>query len=122
MPHLLLNLRDVPDDEADEVRDLLHKHEIDFYETPPHHWGVSAGGIWVRHDADAHHARALFDNYQRKRAMTAREDYLAAEREGRADTFFSMLRRHPGRVLFVTGLALGLLLLITLPFWQFARG
>lgn len=122
MPHLLLNLRDVPDDEADDVRELLHAHEIEFYETPPHHWGVSAGGIWIRRDADASRAKALFNDYQQQRARTARDAYREARREGRADTFFSVVRRHPGRVLFVTALALGLLLLVIVPFWQFARG
>jgi len=47
MTTLLLNLRRVPDDEADEVRALLERHDIPFYETTPSLWGVSAGGIWL---------------------------------------------------------------------------
>ncbi|MCX7033145.1 MAG: DUF6164 family protein, partial [Arenimonas sp.] len=47
MAKLLLNLRNVPDDEADEVRDLFVTHAIDVYETKPSLWGVSAGGIWL---------------------------------------------------------------------------
>jgi hypothetical protein len=35
MTTLLLNLRRVPDDEADEVRALLEQHQILFYETAP---------------------------------------------------------------------------------------
>ncbi|MFO7288296.1 MAG: DUF6164 family protein, partial [Gammaproteobacteria bacterium] len=52
MAKLLLNLRGVPDDEADEIRALLEEHGIAFYETPPSRWGVSAGGIWLRRRED----------------------------------------------------------------------
>src|SRR5690606_18742767 len=45
MPNLLLNLRQVPADEASEVRELLSRHAIDFYETTPSQWGISHGGI-----------------------------------------------------------------------------
>jgi hypothetical protein len=33
MAKLLLNLRNVPDDEADDVRALLDEHDIAYYET-----------------------------------------------------------------------------------------
>ncbi|MGH8025314.1 MAG: DUF6164 family protein, partial [Pseudoxanthomonas sp.] len=35
MAKLLLNLRNVPDDEADEVRAWLTESGMDFYETQP---------------------------------------------------------------------------------------
>jgi hypothetical protein len=35
MTKLLLNLRNVPDDEADDVRALLDDHDIAYYETSP---------------------------------------------------------------------------------------
>ena len=53
MAKLLLNLRHVPQDEADEVRELLSTNGIDYYETRPSLWGISAGGIWL-HDAGLH--------------------------------------------------------------------
>ncbi|MBI5441365.1 MAG: hypothetical protein HY900_09165, partial [Deltaproteobacteria bacterium] len=45
-PRPFLNLRNVPADEADEVRDLLRANAIDFYETQPSPWGISSGGLW----------------------------------------------------------------------------
>ena len=45
MTTLLLNLRRVPDDEADEVRALLEQNRILFYETAPSMWGISSGGM-----------------------------------------------------------------------------
>ena len=47
MSKLLLNLRMVLEDEADDVRAMLEAHRIEFYETRPSRWGVSHGGIWV---------------------------------------------------------------------------
>ena len=47
MSKLLLNLRGVPDDEADDVRRFLDSGGIGYYETQPTRWGTS-GGIWVR--------------------------------------------------------------------------
>jgi hypothetical protein len=46
MSKLLLNLRGVPDDEADDVRRFLGSSGIGYYETPPSRWGT-AGGIWI---------------------------------------------------------------------------
>ncbi len=47
MSKLLMNLRHVPEDEADEVRALLDEHAIAYYETKPSRWGISSGGIWI---------------------------------------------------------------------------
>ena len=50
MPELLFKLRNVPDDEAEEVRQLLNDHEINFYETRAGGWGISMPGIWLPDD------------------------------------------------------------------------
>ena len=52
MSKLLLNLRHVPDDEADDVRAMLDEGGIAYYETRPSAWGISAGGIFVTEEAD----------------------------------------------------------------------
>lgn len=111
MRTLILNLRDVPDDEADEVRALLAEHEIACYETPPNRWGVSAGGIWVADADDARRAQRLVSDYQRARGERMRAAYAVARREGRVDTLWSILRNEPLRVLvvaFTIALMLGL--------------
>lgn len=51
MSRLLLNMRHVPDDEADDVRAMLDANRIAFHETKPSPWGISAGGIFVTEDA-----------------------------------------------------------------------
>ena len=114
MSKLLLNLRNVPDDEASDVRALLNTQRIAFYETPPSFWGVSFGGIWVTEDADFADAKRALDDYEQRRSDRVRAEYAAAKRAGTAQTFVSILRADPlGVALALLGilLALGLVAL-----------
>jgi hypothetical protein len=120
MSKLLLNLRDVPDDEADDVRRFLDSAAIGYYETRPNWWGVS-GGIWIRDDGNVAEAKRLMAEYQRERQVRARESRVEAERNGTAETFADVLRTQPLRVvLTVIGIALvlGLMALPVLLLWQ----
>ncbi|HJR14187.1 MAG TPA: DUF6164 family protein [Rhodanobacteraceae bacterium] len=115
MSKLLLNLRNVPDDEAGDVRAMLDARRIAFYETTPSPWGISAGGIWVAEDADFKDAKRAFDDYEQQRSVRVRAEYAAAKRAGTAETFVSMLRADPLRVVMTL---LGILLalgLVALP-------
>jgi hypothetical protein len=98
MSRLLLNLRDVPEDEAADVRALLDARRIAYYETPPGFWGVSSGGIWVTEDAAFADARDALDNYERQRSDRVRTEYAEARRAGNAATFIDVLRAEPLRV------------------------
>ena len=115
MRKLLLNLRHVPEDEANEVRALLEANAIGFYETPPSRWGITAGGIWLHEPALFGHAKGLLDDYQQTRQASARAAQAAAERDGTAETFWTMLRDRPGHVV-ATCLAIAFILgLMALP-------
>lgn len=76
MSLLLFSLRGVPDDEADEIRDLLTEQDIDFYETPAGNWGVSMPAFWLRDESQLPTAQTLLSTYQQQRAITQRELYL----------------------------------------------
>jgi hypothetical protein len=76
MSLLLFSLRGVPDDEADEIRDLLTEQDIDFYETPAGNWGVSMPAFWLRNEAELATAQALLNAYQQQRVITQRALYL----------------------------------------------
>lgn len=115
MPTQLLNLRHVPDDEAGEVRALLAEHRIEFYETPPNRWGVSAGAIWIADAEDAAEAQRLLADYQVRRRERARAEQAAARRDGTAPTWRTLLRDEPLRVLLVLLAAALMLLLVALP-------
>lgn len=116
MSLLLMNLRNVPDDEADDVRAMLDAQRIAFYETRPSIWGVSAGGIWVTEDTAFADARRAMDDYQQQRSVRARAEYAAAKRAGTAETFITMLRAEPARVVMSVLGILVVLGLVVLPF------
>jgi hypothetical protein len=99
MAKLLLNLRNVPDNEADDVRAFLDDHDIAYYETSPGFWNISLGGIWVREDAAFAEAKRLMAEYQAQRAVRVRAEHEADRRNGTADTFWTVLRNEPMRVL-----------------------
>jgi hypothetical protein len=116
MAKLLFDLRNVPDDEADEVRELLDAGQIAFYETKPAAWGLFAGGIWVVDETAMETARAMLADYQLQRQQKARDDYRLARRQGTVETFWTALRREPGKVAVLI-FAVGFILALTvLPF------
>ena len=117
MSKMLLNLRNVPDDEADDVRAMLEAQQITFYETRPSLWGISAGGIWVTEDAAFADARRAMDDYQQQRRTRARAEYAAAKRAGTAATFVTIFRAEPARVVMSVLGILFVLGLMTLPFF-----
>jgi len=120
MSKLLLNLRDVPDDEADDVRGFLDSAGIRYYETRANRWGIS-GAIWISDDGAFAEAKRLMAEYQRQRQARAHEELAEAERSGTAETFTDVLRTQPLRVaLAAIGIAL-LLALMAVPvllLWQ----
>lgn len=108
MPHHLMNLRHVPDDEADEIRALLEDHEVPYYETPPSRWGISMGGFWVHDEQEAARARALLEDYANQRQQAQRQAYQERLAAGEHRGLWSMLRHRPVRTL----LALAAILII----------
>jgi hypothetical protein len=115
MSKLLLNLRNVPDDEADDVRAMLDANRIAFYETAPSRWGISSGGIWVAQDDAIVEAKRLMGIYQQERQARVRAEYDTARRAGTAETFWTVLRTEPVRVLLTVLGILFMLALVALP-------
>ena len=121
MPVLLLNLRDVPEDEAAEVCALLDEAGIGWYQTRPSLWGVSGGGIWLADEAREEEARQRLAGYQAERSRKAREQRQRDFDEGRAPSAWVAFREHPLRALATV---LGILMMLgvaTLPFLLFGR-
>ncbi|MGY6553569.1 MAG: DUF6164 family protein [Wenzhouxiangella sp.] len=121
MPKLLLNLRNVTEEEAEEVAELMSEHGIEHYRTPVGPFGITAGGIWLRQADDFPRARVLMDAYQAERSRRVRAELEQARREGRADTFWTQLRRHPLRTLLFLGFAAFILMIFFAPVLQLAR-
>lgn len=95
MSKLLFKLRNVPDDEAEEVRALLSEHQIDFYETSAGNWGISLPALWVRDETQYSQARELLDVYQAERSARVREEYVRLKQEGKHKTVLDSFRENP---------------------------
>jgi hypothetical protein len=113
----LLPLRDVPDDEAEDVRGLLREAGIEFHESRSTALGLFAGAIWITHDEQFDRAKRLFDEYQSKRAQSARAEHAEALRKGEVPGFMDQLRDDPVRVLLVLAGVAFFLGLSLLPFF-----
>ncbi len=122
MAKRLMNLRNVPADEADEVRELLTREGIDYYETPPNRWGLSAGGIWLRDESQHPAARRLLDDYQRERQRRVREAYEQQKRDGTAETVTSLFLRNPLKVTAYVALVAIILYFSIRPFFSMGAG
>ncbi|MDY6841432.1 MAG: DUF6164 family protein [Pseudomonadota bacterium] len=115
MPHHLMNLRHVPDDEADEIRALFDQHGVRYYETPPSRWGISMGGFWVHDDDEAARARPLLEAYQRQRRDRQREDFRARQARGEVG-FRHSFRQKPVTILAACFAIVVILVLVLAPF------
>lgn len=122
MAKLLLNLRLATDDEAAEIRELLDQHQVDWYETQPGFWGISAGGIWLRDLERAAEVKQLLDGYQKARVTRVRAELDVARRAGVAPTFSSEFRADPWRMsLKLVAVLLLIVLTVAVPFLLLSR-
>ena len=113
MSKLLFKLRNVPADEAEDVRKLLVDHQIDYYETTAGNWNISMPAIWITHDEQFDEAKHLFDAYQTQRALTMRAEYARLKKEGRHETLPGRIKENPLLYLIYT---LAVILLLYLPY------
>jgi hypothetical protein len=119
---LLCRLNGVPDDEAEEIRELLRAHHIDHYETPGGLWGISVAGIWLPDDAELARAKRLLKEYQHNRAAQAQAEYARLKAEGRAETLLDRIRRQPLQFLLAVAFAAVILYFSISPFFWLAGG
>lgn len=119
MAVLIFKLRGVPEDEADEVRELLTQHRLPFYETSAGNWGIGTAAIWLENKDRAEEARLLVAQYQQQRLIRARADYEQRKAEGRLPTVWTRFREDPIRVLLYLGVIAVLLYLMLNPFLLF---
>jgi len=119
---LLIKLRGVPADEVEEIRQLLARNDVAFFETPPGAWGIIAGGLWLTDDARLAEADRLLRQYQEDRAKRAREEYACRREKGEVETFWGRLRKQPFQILLYIAIAALILYLSLRPFADLAGG
>lgn len=116
MPTLLLKLRNVPEDEYEEVCALLNEYDIHFYETKVGFWGIGMAGLWLRDNQQLAQAQQLLSEYMAKRQVQAKEAYENSIREGTNRTLLSTFKQQP--VTFLLYL-LALVVVLGLTIWPF---
>ncbi len=94
MAVLIFKLRYVPDDEAQDIREILLDNDIEYHETSAGLLGISLPGLWVLDKEKVDKARALIDEYQQLRQKRVQEEYRLNKR-----TSMDMLKENPVRYL-----------------------
>lgn len=112
MAKLFFKLNGVPDDEANEVRQLLEDADIHFYETSAGNWGVSLPAIWLSDESQLDRAQVLLDEYQHARQFRVREE----AQQQPPETFLQRLLNAPLQVLAYGLLILAILYISIAPF------
>lgn len=117
MSVLLINLRHAPDDEIDEIRQLLDQNHLDYYETKGSIWGISAPGIWLKNKDELKQAKGLLDEYQEQRYQQQHTAYQRLKQSGQQRTFWQNLREQPLQVIFYSLVAILILYFSIEPFF-----
>ncbi|MCG6935236.1 MAG: DUF6164 family protein [Proteobacteria bacterium] len=121
MPVLLLKLRGVPDDEANEIRTVLRENGIKYYETSAGNWGISLPAIWLRDKTQLPEANALLERYEAQRLSNAKQEYVRLKREGNSRSLLDVIQQEPIRVVIYIGIIAVILYFSTVPFLNFAE-
>jgi hypothetical protein len=111
MARLLFKLGNVPDDEAQDIRDLLNEHDIHFYETNAGFWRVGLDAIWLADGVQEEQARELIRGYQAERVVRQQENYAQLVEAGQVPSVWQRFCAQPIRfialvvaIIFVAGL------------------
>jgi len=116
MGALLLRLKNVPEDEYQEVCDLLDAHDLAYYETNAGFWGVGMAAIWLNDADQLPRAHALLNEYMQNRQMKMQADYEKALSNGEARTLRSTFSQQPVTFTLYLLAIVGILALSVLPF------
>jgi Family of unknown function (DUF6164) len=82
MSNLLFKLNGVPEDEAEDIRDILESAEIEWYETDSGRWGLGYAAMWTREKEKVDQAKQLIKEYQTERYQNAQSELESLERTG----------------------------------------
>ncbi len=118
MSNLVFKLNGVPDDEAEDVRQILYEAEINFYETDSGRWGLGYAAMWTKDKDSLDNAKALIQEYQLNRYNRVTKEHRAIEESGRKISRLSFFLISPIRFTLLILFA-GLLAYFTvIPFFQ----
>jgi len=117
MGSLIFKLRNVTDEEANEVRLLLADNSIAIYETDSGFFGTSVAGFWLHDDDQRETAKALLDEYAQQRLLRVRDEYQRQRDAGELETFRQRVVRQPIRFLGALLVVAVILIISIMPFF-----
>jgi len=106
MSKLFFSLRGVPIDEAEDIREILFNHEIDFYETSAGNWGISMPALWLKNENDWDKASELLNEYQLNRTKKQRALYEHLKKQGQHRRLFDVICENPLQFLLYIGFSI----------------
>ena len=111
-------MRYVPEDEAQEVRDLLGENDIEFFETFAGNWSISVPALWIRRDEQFEEARKIIEEYQIGRTARVQKRLLDRKIKGETLTVAKVFLQNPLHFIFSI-LAILVVLYLSLRFFLF---
>lgn len=87
----LFSLCGVSSEEADQIRNLLFKKNINFYETPTGNWGRSMAAIWLTDESQLSIAKKVLDEYHADRLRKSKTEVT---RNDNSSNGFEFLRNY----------------------------
>jgi type III secretory pathway lipoprotein EscJ len=116
MAKLLFRLTQVPDDEANDIRELLSTHNLDCYETEEGRWRVGIAAIWLKDETRFAEARALIDAYQQQRYANSQQNLATQDKLPFLQQLWLQLASHPLQFIMAVIALLFVLLVSLAPF------
>lgn len=113
---MLFRLRNVPDDEAEEIRELLSKHNIEYYETPAGRWGISMEAIWIKDESLLEEAKHLIEEYHQQRYHKVRQEYQELKEQGMVESFWQRIINRPFQMISYIVIIVTIIYFVTMPF------
>ncbi len=120
MAKIIFKLQSVSDDEAEDVKNLLAEHNIDFYESPAGNWGISMHALWLNDETQYTRAKRLIDEYQTERSQRIRLETQQQIERGEQETILQRLINRPLQFIFILAVILLILYFSTVPFLDIA--
>jgi len=117
----IFRLRGVAEDEAEDIRELLSEHHLEFYETPGGNWGISMPALWLVNEDDQPQAKELIAHYQETRFTNARAEYDKLKLEGKQPTLLTSFKDNPAQFIFYLAGIVALIYLTVMPFIEVGK-
>ena len=122
MAKLIFKLKSVPDDEADDIKNLLTENQIEFYESPAGNWEISMHALWLNDEARYAQAKQLIDEYQVRRSQRIRLETQQKIEQGEHETFIQRLLNKPVQFLITLAIIVFILYFSIMPFLEIGQG